>query len=511
MPSDREQLWRHLQAYEFDDPTSLLPFRRRLARENGWSDEYTRRVVDEYRRFCLLSVVEPHGASPSEPVDQAWHLHLTYTEEYWKRFCPDVLGRPLHHRPTRGGPAEHERHVAMYQRTLADYRRAFGVEPPSDIWPNAAIRFGRDTRVQRVNLSEHWVVPKPARLRRLLGVPASLTFAVAGCVVLAQAWNPFDLAGPQFLVLYVGLYALLLFGTLAYRGHVRSVQGAWSSEMPELSPYELACLRGGPATAVQAAIASLFQGRFVNLIDDNPPGAWVLFGARRSTLIATSESSEEPRETIEQLVLSQARRLRGTPLEDVYRASQSLAAGPLRSVRDKHLLVDEATSKEMRLISCGAMLGLAAFGAVKIAVGLSRERPVAILVVLTIVVLLTATLLAARLKLRTPHGDRVLEHHTKLWNHLKHLAGPDQSEASPVDIAYSVAAFGLVALTANKFASLRPALARHAATGGGGGFIGCGASAGGCGGGGGGGCGGGAGGGCGGGGCGGGGCGGCSG
>ena len=75
---------------------------------------------------------------PSEDVDQAWHLHLTYTRSYWKRFCGDVLGRPLHHDPTRGGPAEARKHLAMYDRTLAAYREAFGHEPPPDIWSPAA-------------------------------------------------------------------------------------------------------------------------------------------------------------------------------------------------------------------------------------------------------------------------------------------------------------------------------------------------------------------------------------
>ena len=42
----------------------------------------------------------------SEQVDAAWHLHLTYTRSYWDRFCKETLGQPLHHDPTRGGPAE---------------------------------------------------------------------------------------------------------------------------------------------------------------------------------------------------------------------------------------------------------------------------------------------------------------------------------------------------------------------------------------------------------------------
>src|SRR5260221_356074 len=78
---------------------------------------------------------------PSEDVDAAWHLHLTYTRSYWKRFCGEVLGRQLHHEPTRGGPAENTKHLAMYEATLAVYREAFGEEPPRDIWTPARERF----------------------------------------------------------------------------------------------------------------------------------------------------------------------------------------------------------------------------------------------------------------------------------------------------------------------------------------------------------------------------------
>ncbi|WP_443026122.1 glycine-rich domain-containing protein, partial [Sphingomonas sp. CCH9-H8] len=71
------------------------------------------------------------GATPSDAVDQAWHLHLTYTRDYWEHFCPDVLGRALHHGPTAGGADEHRRYYRQYAETLARYEAAFGIAPPS--------------------------------------------------------------------------------------------------------------------------------------------------------------------------------------------------------------------------------------------------------------------------------------------------------------------------------------------------------------------------------------------
>ena len=138
----RDPLWTRLLAFELDDPQATLTFTRRLARENGWSVGYASRVVAEYKRFVYLAITAGHEVTPSDEVDQAWHLHLTYTRSYWDGLCGDVLGRPLHHGPTKGGEVEGERFERQYEETLASYRQAFGEEPPSDIWPPASVRFG---------------------------------------------------------------------------------------------------------------------------------------------------------------------------------------------------------------------------------------------------------------------------------------------------------------------------------------------------------------------------------
>ena len=100
-----------------------------------------------------------HPVTPSDQVDQAWHLHLTYTQSYWNDLCRDLLGRPLHHGPTRGGRVEKSKYGKWYQRTLDDYTRFFGHPPPADIWPPAEIRFGEDLCFQRVNIARNTIVP----------------------------------------------------------------------------------------------------------------------------------------------------------------------------------------------------------------------------------------------------------------------------------------------------------------------------------------------------------------
>ena len=111
MASDRfdRELWNGLESMQLDEPGVALTFTRRLARENDWTLAYAGRVVTEYRRFLYLAARAGHSVTPSDAVDQAWHLHLLYTRHYWGTLCKDVLRHDLHHGPTLGGTPEQHR------------------------------------------------------------------------------------------------------------------------------------------------------------------------------------------------------------------------------------------------------------------------------------------------------------------------------------------------------------------------------------------------------------------
>lgn len=161
MNQQESQRYERIRAFSLDDGHSALPFSARLARENGWSLDYAGRVIDEYKKFMFLAVAAGHPVTPSEQIDQAWHLHLVYTDSYWRVFCGQVLGKPVHHGPTMGGASELEKYRDWYQRTKASYQRRFKQTPPGDIWPGADIRFGDDLHFRRVNIRHCWVIPKP--------------------------------------------------------------------------------------------------------------------------------------------------------------------------------------------------------------------------------------------------------------------------------------------------------------------------------------------------------------
>lgn len=155
--------WTRIRRHALDDPDADLTFTARLARENAWPLHFAVRVVDEYRRFCFLAISAGHPVTPSDEVDQAWHLHLLYSRDYWDVFCPNALGTKLHHGPTRGGPREGQRFDHQYRDTLASYARIFGDPPPTDIWPPPEVRFGPRMIGVRVLPSEVLIIRKPWR------------------------------------------------------------------------------------------------------------------------------------------------------------------------------------------------------------------------------------------------------------------------------------------------------------------------------------------------------------
>lgn len=172
-------LWQKLKHFQVSQGDEALTFVGRLARENDWSESYAERVFAEYLRFVYLAAVSTHSVTPSDAVDQAWHLHLCYSRSYWKDLCQETLGRDLHHGPTRGGGMERKRFWSQYEMTLASYREHFGENPPQDIWPEVRSRFDSGDRFVRVNLKDAFVIRKRT-LYTLLCIPLG-ALILSGC------------------------------------------------------------------------------------------------------------------------------------------------------------------------------------------------------------------------------------------------------------------------------------------------------------------------------------------
>jgi len=494
MRAEQHPLWEKLRKYDFGGPAAREHFVARLARDRQWSQMFAERTVDEYLRFIFLGCVGDAPKCPSDDVDQAWHLHLTYTREYWSRFCGEILGTPFHHTPAAHGGSEREKHVAMYRDTLAAYQEWFGRRPPTDIWPSVERRFpplgstaadtsnaaGFATRVESGGAgvsSLTW----GATIAATPGVPLLVLLMVNSAVA-----NPLEFAGPKFLrFFWISLIWAIIFG-VALRAMIRPPGAMFGESIPALSGYETAYLWFGAPNVAYGTIAALVRR------------GTLAYDAACRTLNVTGEPP--PNDPIGRTVVEAA--AAGWLPSQIVRFVRPLCRPIEDRLVEAGLLTPRNVRYQARFLSALPVLALLAVGGVKIWIGIQRDRPVTLLVAGCVVAAIAAFVLSGLELARSHQGNRVL---AALRRERKNLKTDAYADGSAYEHDALVAAFGLFGLTAlygTQTGPLRGYLRSAPADGGP-----MGASGSGCGGGGGGGDGGG-GGGCGGGG---GGCGGCGG
>ena len=195
MKSDELELWNKIKSFQFDKPNIRLTFAKCLAKENDISLDFANKIVDEYRKFIFLCCTSKQEVSPSHWVDQAWHLHLTYTRSYWVDLCKNTINRDLHHNPTEGGQEEDQKFENLYKDTLDLYRSYFSTNAPSDVWPhkNHAPR----PAVFEIDKIKNWIIRKPDfgfHERRN-------SFSIIGVILLALLLGCTSYAGSVPLIL----------------------------------------------------------------------------------------------------------------------------------------------------------------------------------------------------------------------------------------------------------------------------------------------------------------------
>lgn len=201
-----DPLWHALEAMQIEPRGAALTFTARLARENGWTAVHAAHVFGEYRRFLYLAATANEAVTPSDNVDQAWHLHLSYSRHYWDVLCARLLKRPLHHGPTAGGEIEGDRHRRQYGATLRRYRSVFGSDAPAAVWPEVGRRFSG--RAVRIDCSRYWLVPKALPSRIGLAGGAAL---IGACSLLTANGGASDGGTELALVAVVLIVAAIVF------------------------------------------------------------------------------------------------------------------------------------------------------------------------------------------------------------------------------------------------------------------------------------------------------------
>ncbi|WP_211325436.1 TIGR04222 domain-containing membrane protein [Roseimicrobium gellanilyticum] len=484
-PAAETELWQKLETFPLNRRDAVQDFSARLARENGWRRPYAQRVSSEYLRFLFLAMKAGHPVTPSEEVDQAWHLHLVYTRSYWDELCARVLGRPLHHEPTAGGIDEGAKFRDQYARTLQSYTRWFGHAPPEDIWPTVSERFGpHDGRW--VDMTRHWLLPKPrfvARLRPLrvaavMGI-ALVTTLMASC---SESLNVFEWRGKEFLGFYWMAFITALATSFLL---VKVARGrAWPSDDMLTDPYEIAFLGGGGVRAVDAALAAL-HGRGLVKISNGNKGD--------SGLQRVLNPSQPVTNDVEYAVLCALPASADANVKDVRKVLRPSMNQLRDRLVEKGLVASSGQRAGLLLLAALPFVALLVTGVTKLMVGLGRGAPVDFLIISLAVTLMVTIVRLATLRRRTADGEAMWERFKPMERAMKEKLKHPYEPQDPLMVPLAVALVGVPGLNWPGYYDLHYALQRSNNASSGGCGSGCGSS------------------GCGGGGCGGGGCGGCGG
>ena len=416
-PEQHQQLERVINARLTTAPNDGV-FLRKAARENGWSTSFTCLAIREYRRFLFLALAAGHPVSPSDVVDQVWHLHILHTRDYWDVFCPEIFGRPFHHQPNRGGEAEQTKLRDWYSATLESYERLLGETPSAEIWPPLPLKIQIDHRVhRRVDTSENWVIPKPqfvlkfaSNLRNLpyfLPLPPRLRPRLAALFLLltvipfatgCNAYPPgnhplWNLEGPKFLALFIPI--LLIAWTLAFTIRSRARQAKPPADLapPNLETDELAYLADGPRRLTQSLVARLAAAGVITIEEKK----------REVCQVAPLPPDASP---LERAVYDRASGLPYKELQD----QLTLAFDPVREkLTALGLLLTPPERKHAILTPALIAFVPLLLGVIKLIYGVTAGKPVGYLLALCFAALF-AFLLCYLPLFRSRKGDTVLEH-----------------------------------------------------------------------------------------------------
>ncbi len=268
-------LWKKIKDFNFDKPDTVNKFVNKLALQNNWTINYAEKVIEEYRRFIFLCCISPTGASPSKPVDKAWHLHLIYTKSYWIDLCKNTLNRDLHHNPSKGGDDEAGKHENWYKETLELYKQVFGVMPPPDIWakPNEIIN-----GIEAPNFFSG--ISQKRFVYVLIGFP--LLFII----MRYNIFSPVNIDSNIFLIFYALLSADFAISLLIkYHFRANEIRKFIRTHFPsELSVFQLTAFLYGKDRAVQTTIVDLVRRGLLKMEEN------AMFVVNKHKLISADEN-----------------------------------------------------------------------------------------------------------------------------------------------------------------------------------------------------------------------------
>lgn len=371
------KLWEEILKFGFDDPNEQYGFSIRLAFENNWTIYFTQKAILEYKKFMFLAATNDEMISPSETVDIVWHQHLIFTKSY-SDLCV-LLSKRIEHIPSTHNRSEALKFQKAKERTKELYEIAFGVQP-LEFW-----YYENELSTLNLNNSKF----RTSRLKKMFP-----RFFVLVCIPIYFAIYPIlvKIDNPDFLIYYVLLFTLVILSLeLFARSIFKSFFDKIKSNLilSNLTPFELVFLK-------EDKLETVIHGAVNNLIKNNKI---VILGNNRLNLIDENFTDSKYENCIIEI-------MRGfEPIPYVHLCQLAIKKPVFEQLQKATNRIKETivNSKEFMFVVIVTMITLGlilSVGFCRIITGISRDKPVVLLVILfSILVLFSVFYLDRVLKL----------------------------------------------------------------------------------------------------------------
>ena len=118
------------QVDSYPVPELLVP---RIMKNYKRSQEFAEAIVREAKRMLLLHHASHEPICPSIEIDDAWHEMMLFTR-FYQEFCAFLGGFVDHEPEPEGDVPTNSGGTSVYDLTLRNYQKYFGVEPDQRYW-----------------------------------------------------------------------------------------------------------------------------------------------------------------------------------------------------------------------------------------------------------------------------------------------------------------------------------------------------------------------------------------
>jgi len=253
-----QELWNKILAFNFDYPPSEYGFSTRLANENYWTKEFTDQAILEYKKFMYLAATSDFMVSPSEIIDNVWHQHLIFTQSY-QEFC-NILGKQIQHIPSTHNKEEFEKFRQAKERTIKFYERDFG-QQPKNIWTF-------NSMFESLNLEK---AKFKLRTFIIFGILTFICLTVPAYFLLKPIYVHID--NPNFIFGFIALTVLTILTLEFYnKTKLKTIVSAFdkTSFIYDLHPFELVYLKTqGLSNVINGTVNELVENGTIEVNSDN--------------------------------------------------------------------------------------------------------------------------------------------------------------------------------------------------------------------------------------------------